>query len=349
MQHVKNIVKKILYYGGYYHLLFRLKKPSHNRLLILMFHDLVEDRIHQSDWTQRGKPNRSQFTAQIKYLVKHYHVVTVEEAVEELGRTGIFPERAVAITFDDGYASTYSIAFPVLQRYGIAATVYLPTDWINGRMTPWWLSLKALIRALNLEVTTVAELEELLPIQLSRNERTLGKGNLTKANILSALEDYLRNKDEKTISGVLDSLQDVILKGKPKPSIPEAPLSWDQVREMSSYGIKFGAHTCSHLNLSHSDDAIAEQEIVKSKLEIENQISSQVMGFAYPYGTDLARYDMLALILRKHGFTYACTGISGNNYHTTDSYLLRRITLPLTTSSALIGRVLCIEYLAGDT
>jgi len=42
--------------------------------------------------------------------------------------------RCVVLTFDDGYADFYTHAFPVLQRYGFTATVFLPTDYIgNGR------------------------------------------------------------------------------------------------------------------------------------------------------------------------------------------------------------------------
>lgn len=36
-----------------------------------------------------------------------------------------FPERSFVITFDDGYQSVFNEAFPVLQRYGMSATVFL--------------------------------------------------------------------------------------------------------------------------------------------------------------------------------------------------------------------------------
>lgn len=56
-----------------------------------------------------------------------YQTLTVR-AVAEMFRTGApVPERALAITFDDGYLSVSTRAFPVLERLGFNATVFLNT------------------------------------------------------------------------------------------------------------------------------------------------------------------------------------------------------------------------------
>lgn len=54
------------------------------------------------------------------------------------------PGRAIAITFDDGYADAYSEALPVLQRYGLLATFYIVTNFVGqpGYMT--WEQVAAL-------------------------------------------------------------------------------------------------------------------------------------------------------------------------------------------------------------
>ena len=43
------------------------------------------------------------------------------------------PPRPVVITFDDGYRSNYEIAFPLLQRFGFPATIFLVSALLGGR------------------------------------------------------------------------------------------------------------------------------------------------------------------------------------------------------------------------
>jgi peptidoglycan/xylan/chitin deacetylase (PgdA/CDA1 family) len=54
-----------------------------------------------------------------------HRTLTLPEVIGHLERGGSFPERSLAITFDDGYQSVYDDAFPILQRYGFSATVFL--------------------------------------------------------------------------------------------------------------------------------------------------------------------------------------------------------------------------------
>jgi len=54
-----------------------------------------------------------------------HRTLTLPEVVGHLERGVPFPERSLVITFDDGYQSVYDHAFPILQRYGFSATVFL--------------------------------------------------------------------------------------------------------------------------------------------------------------------------------------------------------------------------------
>src|SRR5580765_3414722 len=74
-----------------------------------------------------------------------YHGIRLSELTSLLAEGKPLPERAVVITFDDGYHNFYSHAWPILRESGFAATVFLVTgycgkdnDWpghepVNGR------------------------------------------------------------------------------------------------------------------------------------------------------------------------------------------------------------------------
>jgi peptidoglycan/xylan/chitin deacetylase (PgdA/CDA1 family) len=61
---------------------------------------------------------------------------TMSQVADRLSSGRPFPPRAVAITFDDGFANFAEAGAPLLQRYGFAATVYVITGMV-GRTTQW--------------------------------------------------------------------------------------------------------------------------------------------------------------------------------------------------------------------
>src|SRR6267143_813493 len=88
-------------------------------LPVLMFHAL-DDRSSAISFPpgvfQRGMAR----------LQEHgYRAVSLLEVVDDLRHGKPFPDRVFVLTFDDGYQSVYTEAFPVLQRYGWSATVFL--------------------------------------------------------------------------------------------------------------------------------------------------------------------------------------------------------------------------------
>jgi peptidoglycan/xylan/chitin deacetylase (PgdA/CDA1 family) len=72
----------------------------------------------------------------MEWLQSHAQVVQLREIVNALVDRRPLPERAVVLTFDDGFRNFYLFAAPVLRRLGLPATIFLPTSYC-GRANSW--------------------------------------------------------------------------------------------------------------------------------------------------------------------------------------------------------------------
>ena len=86
---------------------------------ILMYHHLSED------VTNSEMVSPEQFEAQIRALAEAgYTGISFDELPAYVLRGEPLPEKPVVITFDDGYRSNYTLAYPILQKYGMKATIF---------------------------------------------------------------------------------------------------------------------------------------------------------------------------------------------------------------------------------
>lgn len=74
------------------------------------------------------------FRAHLEYLRDNgFNVISLKEMIASLQEQRPLPEKAVAITFDDGYISIYETAFPMLQEFGYPFTLFVSTGPIDAR------------------------------------------------------------------------------------------------------------------------------------------------------------------------------------------------------------------------
>jgi peptidoglycan/xylan/chitin deacetylase (PgdA/CDA1 family)/2-polyprenyl-3-methyl-5-hydroxy-6-metoxy-1,4-benzoquinol methylase len=104
------------------------------KLPILMYH-----RVHPegSPLTASWRVTPETFEAQLRYLRDAgYYSVTLEDWQKAIRFKTPLPGRAVLITFDDGYQDFQDYAWPLLEKYGFSATVFLVAEQI-GATNSW--------------------------------------------------------------------------------------------------------------------------------------------------------------------------------------------------------------------
>lgn len=106
--------------------------PETKGIPVLMYHKI--DTVFKDMLTV----SVDNFEQHIKYLkVSNYQAITSQELVDFIEKKQALPPNPVLITFDDGYVSNLELAYPILQKYGMKATIFLPTAYLGG-MSSWY-------------------------------------------------------------------------------------------------------------------------------------------------------------------------------------------------------------------
>jgi len=268
--------------------LFRYLARNHPR--ILMYHRLVPEGGAYSGTRE------SDFRRQMEFLAHHFNVVSVEELVQRTREKLPIPENAVALTFDDGYRDFYEIAYPILKELGLPATIYVVTDFIDGKLWLW----PDLIR-------------QSLTVARAQGQSEVGFGELT-LEIREKGLDYCWNKAADYCLTLEDGRKWELLNElagdtglsaeSPAPS-PYNALDWAQLREIVDSGITVGSHSRSHPILSHVSRYQLKDEIYGSKRKIEEKLEIEVQGFCYPNGRFCDFNENVTKAVIDAGYAYA--------------------------------------------
>jgi peptidoglycan/xylan/chitin deacetylase (PgdA/CDA1 family) len=83
------------------------------------------------------------FDAQMRYLQQNgYTVVPMAKLIAFLDGKIALPRKTVVITIDDGFRSTYELAWPILKKYNFPATVFLYSDFVGAPAALTWPQMK---------------------------------------------------------------------------------------------------------------------------------------------------------------------------------------------------------------
>ena len=97
--------------------------------------------IDGNPWTLSVSPEI--FERQMKYLKdRNYNVISLDELVDGLRKGRDLPRNTVVITFDDGWEVLYDNAFPVLKKCKFPVTIFVITQWTDGKTFLNWNQIR---------------------------------------------------------------------------------------------------------------------------------------------------------------------------------------------------------------
>jgi peptidoglycan/xylan/chitin deacetylase (PgdA/CDA1 family) len=287
-------------------------------LRVLMYHRVIEPAAADGHNPSVVSASPATFARQMRHLARNYRVVSAEEVLGAVHDRHPLPPRAVLITFDDAYRDFGEIAWPILRRYGLSATLFVPTAFPDRPDRAFWWD--RLARALNSSSRRESILTPcgLLPLHSAT----------ARLSSLRALRKYLKSIPHRTAMELVDELcRDLV---EEEEGSRGAVLSWNELRELSDDGVELGAHTRSHPALTQVPGEQARAEIRGSREDLEREIGSRPRVFSYPFGDCDER---VAEMVKQEGFQMAVTCHYGwSRLPQADPFQLRRTNITLRTT-----------------
>ena len=236
---------------------------------------------------------RSAFEAQLRYLRRHTQVLPLNEGIRRL-RQNSLPPAAVSLTFDDGYANNLSVALPLLERYGLPATVFLTTRCVEAGEWYPFLKLK-LVRSRH--PTVALPLYKTSPVD----------------EVARAVEPYWRAVEADLTSAQREALR---------------PATISEIRSADRRLLDFGAHSHTHPIARNETLERRHEEVARSVQKVAEWTGSAPV-YSYPNGEagDFGEPERAAL--QAAGVEAAVSGIAGSNRWPSDLLALRRYPLTL--------------------
>jgi peptidoglycan/xylan/chitin deacetylase (PgdA/CDA1 family) len=253
---------------------------------------------------------------QLEFLDRHFVLLPLEQALERLW-AGELPQRAAALTFDDGARNLATEAAPVLGQFSAPAAAFVSTGPMGSRKTLWadrlWLAF----------ARTRADAVDLAGIGLGqpslRTDEERGDAYGAAVHQLKELPDERRLAEFTSIVERLGQQDD-------EDPGPFQLLSWDEARSLATNSkVTIYPHTVSHPILSQCSDAKVRYEIAESCSVVEREIGCRPTGFAYPNGRLQDFDDRARDVLKSCGVQWALSTVDGFADRNSDPYAIPRI------------------------
>lgn len=211
------------------------------------------------------------------------------------------PRRFACLTFDGGYKDLMVSAYPVLSRYGVPFTIYLPTAFPDGLGEAWWLALEAVIAR-----------ESRLSLVMDRKEQHFDIRDASeKYQIYEFLEGWMRSLAPPDLSAAIKDLctrYSVDLAALSR----EASMDWSDLATLSADpNVTIGTATVNYPVLSSLKDAAALREMTMGRAVAQAAFNRDVRHFAYPFGDRGSWRRTHVAMAEEAGFASAASAIPG--------------------------------------
>ena len=277
------------------------------RVTIVMYHFVRE--LRRSRYPAIKGLDARDFEGQLAYILRHYRVVRMEDVIAAAHdpEHGL-PERALLLTFDDGYADHFQTVFPLLDRHGLQGSFFPPARAILERRVLDVNKIHFLLASTDdparlvqaMEARMLASRQEYALEPLAHYRRAYAHANRWDGAEVVYLKRVLqKGLPEVLRAAITDELfREFVTRDEPAFA-EELYLTVEQLRCMQRHGMHIGSHGHDHLWLDSLTPADQEAQVRRS-IDFLRHIGCDLDAWTmcYPYGGFDAS---LLAILERHG------------------------------------------------
>jgi peptidoglycan/xylan/chitin deacetylase (PgdA/CDA1 family) len=249
-----------------------LLSPGEARLLVLIYHRVLA----QPDPMLPREMSSDVFRWQMELIRDHAAPLSLEQGLRGLDE-GRLPARAVAVTFDDGYADNATVAAPILTNCGIPATMFVSTGFLDGgRM--WNDSVIEALRRMPAGPRDLTEFGAGI-VEIS--------GLASRTEVCRRIIVGIKHRPPPERASLVSKLVELADQALPD----DLMMTSVQVRELAGQGFEIGCHTVSHpiLKMLPAEQALAE--LLESRQTLREITGREIRFLAYPNGRPGEDYD----------------------------------------------------------
>jgi peptidoglycan/xylan/chitin deacetylase (PgdA/CDA1 family) len=235
---------------------------------------------------------------------QRYELLDLEDLFQRLAAAGPPLRRTVAFTIDDGYVEQATIAAPVFARYDCPVTTFVTTGFLDGTSWFWWDQLEHIfLTTRRCEVSVRLDDAEVHYAWADRAGRRYAQAYVAHRCL------RMPETERQAKIAALARAAEVEMPVAPPPRY--RPMSWDQLRECETRGMRFGPHTVTHPILSLTSHEQSRRELADSWTRLRAEARRPVPVFCYPNGgwNDFGPREIS--VLDELGFLGAVTGAEG--------------------------------------
>lgn len=317
---VRDLAGDLLYAAG----LTRPHRHAH-RLNVVTFHRVLPQAQLREYPLVPIAVSVEEFAWFADYFSRHFTVDTFANAARRWER-GERPSRPfLAITFDDGQRDNALHAVPVLERFGLRGSFFVPVRALEDDQTLWHDRLAySAARLLRTDRTMAA--------------RVLGQLGAPELPELATTVQGLVERAKRLAPAERDAFVDAAERAAGGNVRPEwdGMMSWEQLRDLVARGHEVGSHSMTHELLPQLDDAALAYEVAESRRVLQARLGCKVETFCYPNGDADER---VVRAVRDAGYERALSTRWGPNDPGTSPYQVSRCDIQGATARTRKGEL----------